>query len=324
MNLTKEELETIKSLIAVTESIKESYDKLINLEIAGKKETDEYKRCLDSLKISINLEKSIYEKIAIDKCETFLQYLHLNENNHTLKEEEAIFDKDKNLILSRIMIKLKRKIIGDVNYVKSAILPLEVESFLSQFKGEIKRSMEYAIKIGPVILNDIFNCFLAIIKKSDNKENIKSKFYTSFIIENIENEMLSNSFNVEDNPYLTASFLTNLYGIPDNTLKKILIYQIVSYYNNTLNTILFNEDKDLECSEVKDNISVRLSFLRALLIFLDDDIIMDMNAQFHDMIEDEKNSSIFNTREEIIEMILNSFKKVKKDRSIPKIISLKL
>ena len=324
MNLTKEELETIKLLIAITESIKESYDKLINLEIAGKKETDKYKRCLDSLKISINLERSIYEKIAIDKCETFLQYLYLNEKNYTSKEEKAIFDKDKNLIISRIMIKLKRKIIGDVNYVKSAILQPEAEAFLLEFKGEIKRSMEYAIKIGPVILNDIFNCFLAIIKKSDNKENIKSKFYTSFIIENIENEMLSNSFNVEDNPYLTASFLTNLYGIPDNNLKKILIYQIVSYYNNTLNTILFNEDKDLECSEVKDNISVRLSFLRALLIFLDDDIIMDMNAQFHDMIEDEKNSSIFNTREEIIEMILNSFKKVKKDRSIPKIISLKL
>ena len=46
MNLTKEELETIKSLIAITESIKESYNQLINLEIAGKKETEEYKKYL--------------------------------------------------------------------------------------------------------------------------------------------------------------------------------------------------------------------------------------------------------------------------------------
>lgn len=324
MNLTKEELETIKSLIAITESIKESYSQLINLEIAGKKETEEYKKYFERLKISIDLEKSIYEKITTNKCEMFLQYLQLNENNHTLKEEEAIFDNDINLVISRIMIKLKRKITGDINYVKAAILPKEIENMLSDYRETIKNSMEYAIKIIPVILSDIFNCFLAIIKKSNTIENVKMKFYTSFIIENIENEMLDNNFNISSNPYLLSSFFSNLYGISDMVFKRVLTYQIISYYNNNLNAILFNEDKDLADNEIRDNISARLSFIRALLIFLDDEIIMDMNCQFHEMIDDDKNRFIFDKREEIIEMILNSYKRVKNDRSIPKIISLKL
>ena len=51
---------------------------------------------------------------------------------------------------------------------------------------------------------------------------------------------------------------------------------------------------------------------------------MDLNSKFHDLIDDDKMQKVFSTREEVVEMIINAYRKVKNDKNIPKIISLKL
>ena len=64
--LSKDILENIKTLLAITDSINETYAKLKELEINNQKESKEYQSLIISLKSSLELEKSIYERFPKD------------------------------------------------------------------------------------------------------------------------------------------------------------------------------------------------------------------------------------------------------------------
>ena len=59
-------LENINTLLAITSSINETYVKLKQLEIVGQKDSTEYKSTIESLKSSLDLEKSIYDRFPKD------------------------------------------------------------------------------------------------------------------------------------------------------------------------------------------------------------------------------------------------------------------
>jgi hypothetical protein len=51
--LTSEDYETINTIQRITESINETYQKLLELELQGRKTTEEYNRQIDYLKSSL-------------------------------------------------------------------------------------------------------------------------------------------------------------------------------------------------------------------------------------------------------------------------------
>ena len=57
--LSKDILENIRTLLVITSSINETYAKLKELEIKDEKESKEYQSLIESLKSSLELEKSI-------------------------------------------------------------------------------------------------------------------------------------------------------------------------------------------------------------------------------------------------------------------------
>lgn len=51
---------------------------------------------------------------------------------------------------------------------------------------------------------------------------------------------------------------------------------------------------------------------------------MDLNDQFHNLIESANFQDFFKDRKQVIKIIIKAYKKVKSDQTIPKILSLKL
>ena len=148
MFFTKEDLEKIKSLVLLTKSIKESYDELINLEINGKQGTEEYKNCIERLKVSISLETSLYDKLDIEDCKKLLFYLRINEKNGTSNDIEAILNQNKDLIISRIIIRLERKMTGNLSFMMSILFSKEELDIFSQLpENLIKQNNKKMIKL---------------------------------------------------------------------------------------------------------------------------------------------------------------------------------
>lgn len=52
--------------------------------------------------------------------------------------------------------------------------------------------------------------------------------------------------------------------------------------------------------------------------------IMDLNDQFHNLIESANFQDFFKHRKQVVKIITKAYRKVKSDRTIPKILSLKL
>lgn len=111
---------------------------------------------------------------------------------------------------------------------------------------------------------------------------------------------------------------------PKEIIEKIKKLYGIEYYNQTINAMLVYEDEDLKDKNIMTKMTVYQSFLRTIFLLFDDDTIMDLNSKFHDLIDDDKMQKVFSTREEVVEMIINAYRKVKNDKNIPKIISLKL
>ena len=96
-----EDYKLIGDLINITSSIKSLHDKLFILESKGKKNSDEYNKILDYLKISIEVENKIYNQLNISNAENIFNYLIKSENDKEIIKRiinnintQFIFDED--------------------------------------------------------------------------------------------------------------------------------------------------------------------------------------------------------------------------------------
>ena len=80
-------------IIKIEKTILNLYCILYDLEINNKNDDLEYKRQINNLKISIEIEEELISKISLEKTKEFIKYL--NDNNHlnTLSDFDFILNK---------------------------------------------------------------------------------------------------------------------------------------------------------------------------------------------------------------------------------------
>lgn len=323
-SLNKNEYEDLSKLINITIKIVNLYNKLYQLELNEKKQTKEYNLFVSKLKQCLTIENNIYNQIMrnLEENKKIIYYLtekynkeliHQNYSNQLLKLDEM-------MIITRIISKLSRNFMN--NFDKT----------LSQEKAQLYHSIYNSIKTKNIIFVDIVKCFLPIVSEITEKQsdlNItkylkKIKYATSCIYQEIEKEMIISNFEINKNPYISYKFFGQMNGWPLELINEVTKVYCIEFYTNILNSMLVYDDKDLLDKSIMAEMLINQSFLRAIYLLLDDETIMDLNSEFHDLIDDDDYQSILNNREIVIDLIIKSYKKVKFDKSIPKIISLKL
>ena len=329
-NLKKEDYEDINSLIMISSQIKDLYDELYKLELDGKKETVEYSKVIEKLKSSLFVETNIYDRIGNSYEKSIQILMYLEQDNSKLKElEEIIPIFSSNLIISRI----KSRIIRNAILKSANIIPDEAKLFLSingVSSKEIMESFSSSINIKESITLDLMNCLLAIIEKetiSDKKINNglkETKYIVSYLYQKVEKSLLENGFEIEKNPYIETILVGQINHWPNEIISKIKNLYGLEYYSQVLKSMLLYDDEDLKDDRIMIKMIINQTFLRTVFLLLDDETIMDLNSSFYDLIDDDKLQNVFENRQKIIEMIINAYRKVKKDKSIPKVISLKL
>lgn len=315
--MNKDEYKIVSRLVDIGDKIKNLYYQLYKLELTKISETD---KIILELKKYLQIEKDIYDELEQnpDLNNNILNYFT---KNYKKDFEEFDFFKqlitfDDSIIVIRIIAKLSK------NYIAG------LGKLLSNQDYSIFSSIDDSFKTKRNILLDIVRCFLSIIE-SKTELNIKellkkSKYTISYLYPEIEEEMINTSFKINYNPYISYKMFCQFNGLPKEIINTTTNLYCSEYYVSTINSMLQYTDADLIDKTIKSELIVSQSFLRAIFILLDDETIMELNSALHDMIDDEDMQDILQNKEKIVDMIINAYRKVKKDRAIPKIISLKL
>jgi len=331
------EIEKINRIIGITTSIDETYTGLYKLELEGKKNTDEYKKLFDYLKSLKNIENNLYndENLTMKKCSVWANYILSNKVHKNFFDgiEGIIIRDQKYRVFMRILGILKKKVIYDANNI-TRLMPKEMTDLIkNQNIPNIDKLTNYAIKsnidINKAIDKDTFNGFLLFLQEftDDDKylnikdELLQTKYDISFIDIDVENDMINNTFNIQNILYEYARFTADLYQIPLEALNMVKNSNGSRNALIQISEIIEIKDEDYNNKEKLVTSILRQCLLRTSLLSLTDNMIDDVNFKFHEIIDCPEYLSK-NPQNDISENIIkNCFKGIKKDREKQNTIS---
>ncbi len=332
--LNEQDYQNINNLIKISQQILDLYNELYELELEDKKNTDEYNLAINRLRKRLFEENDIYKKIGNSFVKNTQLLNFLVDNKIDEFESEKFFQELLNFDSTSIILRIIHRITQNLTKNKQHLTD-GIKSFFKSNGLDDKepiQSIKIGLKVRENIVLDIINCFLAIVqlqtKNNINQKNInnlkKIKYTSSYLYSGIETCMLKNSFEIEQNPYIGIKLIGQINDLPDEVIDKMKDWYGVDFYYYILKELLVLNDYDLKQDDIMTKVLVYQSLLRSIFLLISNEKIMDLNDQFHNLIESANFQDFFKDRKQVIKIIIKAYKKVKSDQTIPKILSLKL
>ena len=338
-NLIKEEIDKLEQLIKVTTSIDNIYTKLYTLEINNQKETDEYNESLEVLKKEILQEEKIYEELKKQDSKEYLKYtkylLQKTKYKNINIEQLLMNQQYEDRIFARIITSFMEKYELDSKVIKN-IIPQEFTDLLNDMGIEepekmINESIKNSIAITEAFEKDLHNTYLYILKETIESNQYKyyinklilSKYNHSFIYKKIEQSMISNNFNIEDTLYVTSHFIGDMNGLDDNSYDLMADHKFTKIHAEQVSELL--EISDMEYSDTNKAITsiLRQCLLRATFSLMSDKALEETKQIFDNYIESPKYLDRHPYDKISIQLILNCYNSIKKDKTKQNILSLR-
>ena len=328
--LNKDILRNIQTLLAITSSINETYAKLKELEINGQKESAEYNSTIESLKSSLELEKSIYDRFPndIDTLNKIEYTISKSESfwiNFNLKENLKAIINHNNLTNLRIQLKLFNKMLT----IKNAefIIDVSDENILN------KQSSRNILLINATIIKDFLNTLLTILNFYLNDEKyyiindllLNLKYGISFLYEEIEADFLENDFNINNILYWQANALADYYRLDREKLKAIQRGVVINFYEEKIDSIIrISLDSESDKQEIFDY-TISEILIRASLLLLGEktvNYLKTLELQLTpDVPHDEKAIENLKHAQDRVNNVLGMYDK---DKELLNVISLRM
>ena len=301
--LEKEDYLVLESLIKTSESIEEIYHHLFRLELIDQKDSLEYQKYFDYLKIAIEVENRIYEEndFNTSKCSAFLGVLNDTFKGRFHTAFDSISIKDfKNASLYRVYNVINNRI-----YENDDIDDEEIDE--NPYSTFIINMLEKETCL--LLLSKI-----ASDKKLSQTNIIRIKYYLSFVNNKLENELIDSVFNVSNSVFVHSYLYANIYGEGDKYSSLVNFYCYSGALYEIRHILAFN-DNDL--FKKNDNVIVRLEILKAYLALADDETMADVNDYLNNLVYDKHLEDKI-----IVERLKNLFINIQKTRE--KLLLLKL
>lgn len=229
-NFTYYDKHMFDAIYRVTETIERLYEGLYLLEIKGLKNSDEYNRKFNMLKIFLKQEEQLYADVKFnkDKVYSWLKYLKMTKKFDNLGSnfDSVLNEKYENKVVRRIYNKLYKELhkvtlnIGD--YLSNGINFISVgsENNANFEKMIYHLAIVYKDKIEEELDKDLKKTIYAILNEYINDPNylavknklIYTKYYLSFIFNKSEEYMIRHSFDVPKDTYLLAKMESDNLG----------------------------------------------------------------------------------------------------------------
>lgn len=335
--LVNKDFEWLERITQTTISIEALYKKMYDLEINGQKDTEEFSTLMEYLTIAIDVEDKVYNDANLNysKCVALTEYI-INDKlpSEYLNDTESIMLQDyNNRVSRRILNILMHKVISDYNSVKE-VLPRELIGVMEQLgmpnpEQLVSQAIYSSVELQKAFEKDILNGFLAFLQEFINKKDyysfrkylVRSKYNTAFINKDTEIDMRNNRFEIPETFYTNSSFIADL------TQTDLELFELLknSYgtreANQQISEIIEMNDMDYSDPTKATTSILRQCLMRAAFLLMSDEVISDINYEFHQFIED-KNYLERHHKDRISEQIVVScFRGIKKDRNKPSVLS---
>jgi len=233
-NVSLEEKEKLMQLDLITQTIANIYEKLFDLYISNKQETEEYEKLMDYLFMSIDAELQSYKDLNLDydKKNIFMEYF------------EKIYPENEDIIYADFKDIIKERI---YNNLESTSTEISLNKYGLEDNDSDEQLLGYEEKIIFFHQRDVLKIFIKKVNELINnnrnikKELIKIKLIFSFIYNEpvfIENELLLQFSNI--------NILIKLYEITLNECEDA----VCAYKLKELRELI-KKSKDLKKIEIK-------------------------------------------------------------------------
>lgn len=234
--------EKLERLLRITTHIQEVYDRLLILEKDGKKDSLEYQKTIEYLKMCIENETEIYKKDynTFDENEKLIRYLEIGckrvrKSTYDYEDESIVFENDfSNKVAQRIINKLFNVLTDSEEFARL----IEEESIK---KGSNTEELNKMILDDRIAKNVIYNNLLCNIEQSVNNQNFKPykdylieiKYDIPFVFGFFEEYMLENLFSPSfEHINLTNSQMASSAYLYDKAIEKLLEISDEDYRNS--------------------------------------------------------------------------------------------
>lgn len=325
--LTTTDFEELKKIIKTTSSIYNLYQKMYVLESKGQKESEEYQKLIEYLKIALEVEEVGYLDLNLtyQKCLALIRYLEINYQLPNDLDYIPNLD-DKNLIFMRIRNILDRKMLSFTENLKNTVVPQEIRDILQRIgiinEEKLSQSIYSNTELNKALKFDLISSYLIFLKNTTRNKDysqykdelLKAMYQTIFIYKDIENEILKNNFNVPDNINITSQFVADLFqiNIAYPILKNLFAGEICQ---TQINEIIEIKDIDYDNPKIYVASILRQCLLKSSFLLLDDNHLENINYQFHSFIESDQYISRHQGDRISEEAISRCFRNIKKDKA---------
>ena len=326
--LTTLDIEKLKDLIKITNSLNNLYNDLEELDINGERESSLYSKKIEYLKITREVEENKYLELELTKEKAkALSFYILKEliKKDFYNNINSIVNKDyENRILRRILNNLLKEYLKykvNIN-IQSLENSLELEKvknskFISELSNFINNNMQVQNNFEEEMVMFYIEFLENAIENEKNplikKELTKSKYFSSFIFRTIETSILETNF-LKSPIVVNSLFEAGLHDISKERYDALRGSFALPYAISEIIKILEVKDNLYQDINVRSLNKIRQYFLRAIFLFMDDDTLEEINLSFHETLESEEYRKIH--KEDIIgeSLIKDCFKRIDTDR----------
>lgn len=283
--ITVDDIMLIELLIKTSNSINNLYQKLIDLDITGNKNSEEYKKIVDYLKIAISRENDIYENSKIDakKASELVSFIIETRIYNKIYDdiESVMVDKCEYSSIRRIINILNSKVKKETDlfgvfdtyceYEKEYISDLQNTLYLTNV---VEDNLKLDLLSGIITFNEEE---INLSKDSfEKKDLIKMKYAFSYINKELEEDLLKCFFT----PYNISSNNVKLISLTMNISDEL----VSNVKRNYLTKIAIKEIYKLLSNENNKSLLRRKSVIRSIFMLMDDETLGDINDFFNQIV----------------------------------------
>ena len=286
--LTYEDLELVYNLFKVSLSIETLYKKLVSLEKSNQKDTDEYRKHLDYLKIALSVEKDLYHNAHLDddQCNRIINFIIESKSPNKITDDwdTIISGKYQDNALRRIVNTLIRKImLSSSDNIKVSGNNEEEDRYFE----DIQNTMHDSNVVRSYLLSDLLQAIVFFneeeLSNSDGELRnvlINTKYYLSYIYRDLEEDLVECDFSIFKMISNQTKLMSSTMGLSSD-----LVHEVKSEY--LTKKVIKSMYKLLHIKEEDNSLYVLKSMLRALFLLMDDEQLCDVN-DFYKKIREHK------------------------------------
>lgn len=245
--LTPADIDDLKALLNHYRWIYDDYQKLASLEASGKKDSNEYQDAINSLRNNINIKYFVEDRLfkSDEKLVAILNYLKVSEFEFG-KIISLDFRDQEQLSKARLVMEIYKTMLKRE--------PVKLDYL------EVRSLMIY------YTLLDIVNLGLTLIdfEKSDRLkvQLTEAKYQYSYILSDIEANLMNQDFNLDKNPYVINTMIENMV---EYNLKAVRFSVLVEIMKESIINVI-KDDIDFINPDLIAHAIINKCIIRACLI----------------------------------------------------------